>query len=218
MMIEYPSIISSNAKQAPKNKPMIAFEKLDGSNIRVKYTPKRGFDLFGSRTQLIDESHSMLGGVVSVFNNTCRCPLEDYFKKFYSKEKEIIVYGEYVGPNSFAGGHSDPPELMKFVLFDILLIKNSYVEFVKPQDFVKIAEKLLHVVPTPRIIYSGNLTDEFVKNVRENVYNTNEGVVCKGTETSGAYRGKIWMTKIKTYAYLQRLKDRYKDDWEKYWE
>lgn len=217
-MIEYPSIISVNSKQAPRNKPMVAFEKLDGSNIRVKYTRKKGFDLFGSRTQLLDETHPTLGGVVSIFNNTCKEPLEEYIAKYYPKEKEIIVFGEYVGPNSFAGLHTDPPELMRFVLFDILLIKNSYIEFVKPQEFVKVAERLSNSVPTPRVIYSGTLNDEFIKNVRENVYNTNEGVVCKGTETSGAYRGKVWMTKIKTYEYLQKLKERYSADWEKYWE
>ena len=95
-MIEYPSII--NSSKAPRKK-MVAFEKLDGSNIRVKYTPKRGFDLFGSRTTLIDEASEQLGGVVKIFNDTCKDPLEAYIKKYYPKEKEIVVFGEYVGTN-----------------------------------------------------------------------------------------------------------------------
>ena len=214
-MIEYPSII--NSSRAPR-KQMIAFEKLDGSNIRVKYTQKRGFDLFGSRTQLLDESHPILGGVVQIFNSTCKEPLEEYFKKYYPKNKEIVVFGEYVGPNSFAGFHSDPVDQMKFVMFDILFIEKHWTEFVLPQEFVKVANRLLGTVPTPRIIYEGNLTDDFIKRVRDNEFNVNEGVICKGREKSGAYRGKVWMCKIKTNEYLQKLKKRYGEDWEKYYE
>ena len=69
---------------------------------------------------------------------------------------------------------------------------------------------------TPEIVYRGNLNDEFIADVRGGKYNVNEGVICKGTETSGQYRGGIWMCKIKTQAYLDRLKDRFRDDWAKY--
>lgn len=214
-MIEYPSII--NSSKAPRRQ-MIAFEKLDGSNIRVKYTSKRGFDLFGSRTQLIDSSHPILGGVVNVFNSTCKEPLEEYFRKFYPKDKEIVVFGEYVGPNSFAGFHNDPIDKMRFVMFDILLIKNQWTEFLMPQEFVKVANKLLDIIPTPRIVYEGNLTDDFIQRVRENEFGVNEGVICKGREKSGAFRGKVWMCKIKTNAYLEKLKTKYSADWMKYYE
>jgi hypothetical protein len=214
-MIEYPSIINSSKAL---RKPMIAFEKLDGSNIRVKYTAKRGFELFGTRTQLLDESHQGLGGVIKIFNSTCKEPLEEALRKFYPKDREVIAYGEYVGPHSFAGWHDDPPELMQFVLFDLLFVKQGYTEFLKPQDFIKFVEKLNGIVPTPRVVYDGNLTDNFIRRVRENEFNVNEGVVCKGRETTGAARGKVWMCKIKTQAYLDRLKNRYQDDWTKYWE
>lgn len=43
VMIEYPEII--NSSKAPRL-ACIAFDKLDGSNIRIKWTQKRGFDLF----------------------------------------------------------------------------------------------------------------------------------------------------------------------------
>lgn len=52
-MIEYPSI--QNSSKAPR-KNCVAFDKLDGSNFRAKWTAKRGFDTFGTRTQLIDET------------------------------------------------------------------------------------------------------------------------------------------------------------------
>lgn len=215
-MIEYPSII--NSSKAPR-KPMIAFEKYDGSNIRVKYTPKKGFNLFGTRTQLLDATHSTLGGVVKIFNEKYKGPLEEAFKKFFPKEKEIIVFGEYIGPHSFAGVHEDPVEAMQFILFDILLIYQSYTEFLLPQDFIKFIEKLKNKdILTPKVSYEGNLTDEFIQRVRINEFNVNEGVVCKGKERVGNVRGKVWMCKIKTNEYLNRLKLRYTENWSNYWE
>lgn len=214
-MIEYPTIISS--AKAPR-RDMIAFEKLDGSNVRVKWTPKKGFHLFGSRTQLLDETHPHLGGVVRVFNATCLDILEAMFRKQFGKEKEVVVYGEYLGPNSFAGIHSDPVEAMRYVVFDIMLHKKSYTEFLPPQEFVKLTKGT--GLPTPRVVYEGNLGEAFIKQVRENDFDPplHEGVVCKGTVRSGAYRGKVWMCKIKTLQYLELLQQRYGQDWEKYWE
>ena len=40
-----------------------------------------------------------------------------------------------------------------------------------------------------------------------------EGVVCKGGKT-----GDTWMVKIKTNAYMNRLKESFASDWENYWE
>lgn len=215
-MIEYPSII--NSSKAPR-KPMIAFEKIDGSNIRIKWTHKRGFDLFGSRQQLLDSSHPSLGGVVQIFNDRYKDALEETFKHEYGKENEIIVFGEYFGPSSFAGMHTDPLSAMNFYLFDILFVKKNYTEFLLPQELVKIFPKFERFgMPVPKVVYEGNLTDDFIRRVRENEFNLNEGVVCKGTQRLGSFRGKVWMCKIKTNAYLQRLKVRFQEDWNKYYE
>ncbi len=67
--------------------------------------------------------------------------------------------------------------------------------------------------PIARVIYQGRLTGNFIHDVREGHYNVNEGVVCKGMEN-----GQLWMVKIKTLDYLQRLKDAFAEDWETYWE
>ena len=45
-------------------------------------------------------------------------------------------------------------------------------------------------------------------------YNVGEGVVCKG----GSGGPDLWMAKIKTYAYMERLKQAFADRWEDYWE
>jgi len=215
-MIEYPTII--NSSKAPR-KSMIAFEKIDGSNIRIKWTAKRGFDLFGSRTQLFDSTHLTLGGVVSIFNIKYKKVLEELFKYEYKKENEIIIFGEYYGLNSFAGIHIDPLDKMDFYLFDILFTRKGYTEFLLPQYFLKMRPKFEQIgIPMPAIVYEGNLTDSFIHKVRENEFNVNEGVVCKGTEKLGSFRGKQWMCKIKTNIYLQKLKNRFKDNWKEYYE
>lgn len=208
-MIEYPSII--NSSKAPR-KHCIAFDKLDGSNFRAKFTQKRGFDVFGTRTQLIDHTTPFWSEMVEIFEQNHRKPLEDLFKKHkdFRDHREIIVFGEFVGENSFAGLHEKEPH--KIVIFDIM-VGHKLRKFIKPKEFVK---TLTGITEIPRIVYDGNLNEEFIKDVRENRFGLTEGVICKGSETSGAFCGGTWMCKIKTFEYLQKLKDRFDDDWIKY--
>jgi hypothetical protein len=214
-MIEYPSIMAS--AKAPR-KPMLAFEKIDGSNIRIKWTPKKGFCLFGSRECLLDSQHPHLGGVVGLFGSTMELELDDLLRRHFSKEKEVVVYGEYWGPSSFAGIHVDHPDQMHLTIFDLLVVKKSYHEFLLPQEFVKLMSTTS--LPTPRLVYEGTLGEEFIRRVRENRFEPalNEGVVCKGRERSGAFRGKVWMCKVKTNEYMERLQERYGQDWGRFWE
>lgn len=209
-MIEYPSIM--NSSKAPRES-CVAFDKLDGSSIRVKWTKKKGFHLFGSRTMLLDKGHPFLGDVVPIFFDYFAEPLEEIFYEEWDDLREIVVFGEYFGENSFAGWHKlDEPH--KFVLFDVMLGHKNR-EFVKPNEFVRIfADK----VETPKVIYTGNLTDQFITDVRANKYGLKEGVVCKGTANTGAHRGKMWMCKIKTQEYLDKLKKKFGNGWEKYGE
>ena len=65
-----------------------------------------------------------------------------------------------------------------------------------------------------RVIYRGKLTGKFTTDIREGRYDVTEGVVCKGGTTSD----NLWMVKIKTNAYMLRLKKAFQDDWESYWE
>lgn len=209
-MIEYPSII--NSSKAPRES-CIAFTKLDGSNIRVKWTNKKGFDLFGSRTQLIDKGHPLLGDVVPYFFKHYAEPLEKVFKDNWRDLREIIVFGEYLGESSFAGRHV-LTEPHKFVLFDVLLGHKNR-EFIKPDKFVKMFGNIVEI---PKIVYVGNLNDQLISDVRQNKFSLKEGVICKGTKTSGAARGKMWMCKIKTQEYLDKLKALFGGEWEKYGE
>lgn len=209
-MIEYPSII--NSSKAPR-KLCIAFDKLDGSNFRAKFTQKQGFHVFGTRTQLIDETTEFWGGMVKVFKSTLEEPLSKLFKsKDFRDYREIIVFGEYFGENSFAGRH-EAGDTHKIVPFDVLLGKKQR-KFLKPQEFIKLIGKEVEI---PEVVYEGNLNEEFIKSIRENT-TLKEGVICKGKETSGAFSGGVWTCKIKTQAYIDKLKGRFGDEWEKYGE
>ncbi len=207
-----PSIIAS--AKAPREH-CIAFDKLDGSNIRVKFQPKKGWCLFGSRTHLFDASHPYLAGAIPSFHERCADAITPVVeKKFRRGVKEVIVFGEYVGEKSFAGIHDPEDPTKRFVLFDCLLVFKDRVKFMRPQEFV---DEFAGRVETPKVIYEGNLTDGFIADVRAGVYEvTAEGVICKGTKSKGSFRGGVWMAKVKTQAYIDKLKTRFGDDWEKY--
>jgi len=209
-MLEYPEM--KNLSKSPREY-CIAFNKLDGQNIRVKYDKKNKFSLFGSRHRLFDETDNQFEKVIPLFNNTLRNNLERLIvdNKDFKDFKELIVFMEYYGPNSFAGMHDENDilnNLMKLVVFDILIInKKNINQFILPNDFIKLFNKTQ--IEIPNIIYEGNLNDTFIKNVKNNIYNLKEGVVCKGITKRGDYRGKVWMCKIKTQYYLDRIKQEF---------
>ena len=214
-MIEYPTIIHSS--KAP-HQACIGFDKLDGSNIRCKWTRKRGFCQFGTRTQMLDESHPILGGAIVYFSNHFAEIIEQIIKDNWKNERELMFFGEWVGPNSFAGWH-EPEDIkqgfMRFVLFDAM-ISHKNRKFLLPQEFIKTFSGRVAI---PKVVYEGNLNEEFIADVKAGKYNVNEGVVCKGRERTGAAAGHVWMAKIKTNAYFERLKNRFgaDDAVKKYW-
>lgn len=213
-MIEYPTILKSS--RAP-HLQCVALDKLDGSNVRVKYTKKKGFHLFGSRHQLFDETHSFLAPAIPSFQSRYAEFLEKEFhdNKLFEGAKEIVAFGEFVGEKSFAGYHDAEDETKKFVLFDLMVIFKSNRQFILPQDFIKLTEDKVEI---PKVIHRGKMGPEFIQNVRDDLFGTFEGVICKGTSYSGQFPGKVWMAKIKTTRYLDSLKEKFKDDWEKYGE
>ena len=206
-MIEYPSI--QNNSKAPR-KECIAFEKLDGSNFRAKWTQKKGFDSFGTRTQMIDETTEYWGDMVRLFKSSLSDKLHEFIKSEFRNDREVIVFGEFFGENSFAGRHVDEPH--KIVVFDIL-VGHKNRKFVKPRDFIKLLKDKIEI---PKVVYEGNLNEELIYKVRRNDYNLFEGVICKGTQSVGTAMGGIWMCKIKTQAYLDSLKEKFKDTWMEY--
>tara|TARA_B100000614_G_scaffold262909_1_gene300521 strand:+ start:88994 stop:89635 length:642 start_codon:yes stop_codon:yes gene_type:complete len=211
-MKQYPSIVGST--QAPR-KPCIAFQKLDGSNLRFEWQRKTGWQKkYGSRQRLFDETDEMLGPSIPIFYETLADPIEAIIRgdKWLRQQQRVTVFAEFFGPKSFAGNHDLEPgnEPMELRLFDVWVYKYGLIG---PRDFIKTFGHL----PTPEVVYEGNLNAEFIADVKAGRYNLGdgieEGVVCKGGK--GGHRD-LWMAKIKTDAYIAKLKEVFRVGWEQY--
>jgi hypothetical protein len=63
-------------------------------------------------------------------------------------------------------------------------------------------------------VYQGRFTGNLTEDVRAGKYPVAEGVVIKG----GSGGADVWMAKVKTNAYLERLRQAFGENWEDYWE
>jgi len=180
------------------------FEKLDGSNIRAEWSKKRGFYKFGTKKQMIDGTHPQFGEAVTLFLNKYNEGLSKVFtdNKEYRNTQNIVVFVEYFGKKSFAGYHhdDDPKDI---VLFDVNIFKKGWV---KPSDFIDNFEHL----GIPRLMYHGNFNRSLINDVREGKFDVNEGLMVKGLRRTKGDE-LVWMTKIKTQWWLDRLKYKFGD-------
>ncbi len=217
-MKEYPSIPSAADLLARRpeylGRPFVAFEKLDGSNIRAEWDRKKGWHLFGSRHRPLDASHPELGRAVGLvlagYGEALAKALTD--DPAFHGAGRATAYFEYLGPHSFAGMHA-PADLrvasnepMRVVLIDLNLHKRGLVG---AETFIA---RLGHL-GIPRVVHRGALSPDFIAEVRAGAHGGGEGVLLKGGE--GHAR---WMAKVKTDAYLARLKAAFGAGWERHWE
>lgn len=214
-MLFYPKIPGS--RQAPAGRCW-AFEKYDGTNLHWAWDRLTGWRSFGTRRDAFELSpsgieefgarHAHLRECVAVFRETLAEGLERIFRTHpgYAAASGCTVFTEFFGPNSFAGLHrdGDPKELR---LFDVSL---ESFGLLGPRRFVEDFREL----PSARLVYHGKFTGKFADDVRQGKYRVNEGVVCK----FGTGGTDLHMAKIKTDAYLARLKQAFADRWEDYWE
>ena len=133
-----------------------------------------------------------------------------YPKQFKNIDR-ITAFAEFFGENSFAGSHEED-ETKQLRLFDIFLFKTG---FIKPEEFVDIFGDW---DKSAEVVYKGNLNEEFIQSVRHSALEKplNEGVICKGSSDKIQFKkyGSVWMTKIKTFEYINKLKNRDLDKWE----
>lgn len=177
------------------SRPIYAFDKLDGSNLRVEWTRKNGFCKWGTKTQMMDETNPEFGAGIGLFRAKYERDLHDIFKK--ERYEKTTAFFEYWSPNSFAGFHA--PEPHNVTLFDIKVYKKGYL---LPKDFLKLVGHL----DVAKLLYHGNPNEDFVKSVQDSTLPgmTLEGVVCKGQEY--VTPGMPLMFKVKALAWLNRLK------------
>ncbi len=198
-MKSYPKIQYFNQGLFGEN--IYAFDKLDGSNIRAEWNPKRGWYKFGTRNNMIDERDLQFGEAVTLFLNKYGDSLSKVFRtnKSYRRIESFVVFAEYVGEQSFAGRHIDG-DTKDIILFDVDQYKHG---FVTPKNFVEDFGHL-HI---PDVIYKGPYTMDFVQSIRDNQHNLKEGVIVKGVLKTKNQKDEVWMVKVKTKEWLQRVKE-----------
>ncbi len=193
-------------------KQCVAFEKYDGTNIHWVWTPDYGWTDFGTRRDRFslnnngiaqfEAAHPELSGLSKLWDQDSK--LEDFLNSKYSKAKEIIVFTEYLGPNSFAGSHN-PKDEKQLILIDVQVDGS----IIAPDQLIEEFQQF----NLARWVFKGKFSGQLFVDVRKGKYNIKEGVVVKGI-----YNGQVYMAKIKTESYLERLKNQFKDNWKEYWE
>lgn len=207
--LAYPKIPDSKGF-VPKN--FIAFEKYDGTNLHWVWQGKwRAFGTRRDRFSLDDDgiynfnlAHPGLEESSTIFFRNYAKPLNDLFVKNYDAS-QIIVFTEFYGEHSFAGIH-DSNDDKKLSIIDIKV--NDLI--IPPNTLVRVYS---HSFDVARVVYSGKFTGQFVEDVRNGKFKVNEGVVCKGI-----HKNILYMCKIKTNAYMEKLKTEFKNNWKDYWE
>ena len=215
-MKEYNSIPRFFDDQTLHGEQVVAFNKLDGQNFRVKFNTKgvnkNKFTLFGSRHTLVDEETEGFGNAVKFFKKNYEDVLREIIinnsskKGIFKSVEELTLFFEWYGDNSFAGFHQ-PDDKMHLAMTDMFLKKKGYIE---PNDFIDIFCEDYRI-ETPDVIYIGKLDMDFVNSIINNDWtqegcqypNVKEGVVIKRSTLMKGQR--LPMCKVKTNWWITKL-------------
>lgn len=170
---------------------IIAFDKLDGSNIRAEWNPKKGFYKFGSRHHLIDENHASFGAAVMLIKEFS----EGYASVARSERWESAVFFfEFYGPESFAGSHGSLNG-MSVTMIDVNVYKRGHISAREMLDLF--GEDAL-----PDVLYMGEFDENLVKAVRTSSLPgmTFEGIVCRTPNDPDIIfkvKSEDWLSKLR---------------------
>lgn len=209
---------SYNEIQGPSKAPQsncVAFYKYDGMNFRAEWSKKRGWAKFGTRHTMIDDSNEQWGRTIPLFMSKYSRDIEKVLRedKDFRGIETAIVFTEMFTDNSFAGwfpqlDNSLLPQFptgeeAEMKLIDVSIHKKGMLI---PRDFIR---KFGHL-DIPDIIYEGNFSKQFIKDVWEGKYDLKEGVVAKGVLPTrrGNENHGLWMAKAKTKWWLDELRKR----------
>lgn len=191
-MKHYPSI----SKEVRHDIYIYAFQKLDGSLIRSEWNSKKGFYKFGTKNELIDSNSKPFGISIDLIKIKYENDLGLIFKE--QGWKNVICFFELYGPSSFSGQHNFQEELT-VTLFDVNPFKQGILE---PQEFIKLFGHL----DIPKVLYEGKVTVELFDKIKQSILPgmSLEGCVCKGASDNNAKMPIMF--KIKSKAWLNRLR------------
>lgn len=189
----------------------VAFEKLDGTNVFWKREAgwwttfglrSGGYPWIADGISEFRAKYPPQADAPDVFAETLADPLAELLDGLGGP---AIAFTEFLGSSSFAGSHQ-PGEPKRLVLFDVWLEEHG---FLGPELFVERFGSL----PIPRVLFRGKFSGKLTEDVRAGKFGVGEGAVIKGGDGP-----TVWMAKVKTQAYLERLKASFGEKWEDYWE
>lgn len=186
------------------NLPVIAFDKLDGSNLRFEYSHKRGFYKFGTRTTMIDRNSEPFGIAINIFLNKYEKPLTELFKsKAYRDTLSFVCFTEFYGEKSEFGQHEFDNDIFDIILLDINRYKKGMIP---PRQLIK--DAFNYNFKLPKIVYEGPLNKSLVHAIKDGMFDLKEGVVCKGTVPNKKAPHNLYYCKIKTNKWFDRLRNK----------
>lgn len=192
-MKSYPSIPRCTGTMFFEMPNAFIFDKLDGNNIRAKWTKKQGWHMFGTKNTVFNHTDPIFGNTIKIFNDI---GLADQIAEIAinNKWREIVAFMEYYGPNSFAGRHNDA-DAKTLTLFDVSIHKQGMLG---PKQFLQ----LFKYLQIPKFLGNYNWTRGFIEKVFNNEIDgvTFEGVVGKAGEGH-----KLVMSKAKTKIWLDKV-------------
>lgn len=216
-MKHYDSIENIKYDKSLLGEEVWAFNKLDGQNFCVKYSPRtKEFPCFGSRKCIVGEGNEMFGGAIKYFKDHGFDKIlreivdQNRGKKgVFNGVDEITFFFEWYGPKSFAGFHT-PGDDLRLAIIDVFLKKKGYLE---PKIYWNLFKD--SGIEVPDLIYRGKLTNDFIRDIQENDWTkedskypgVKEGVVVKRSTLSKGQR--LLKTKIKTSWWLSKLHKKY---------
>lgn len=192
-MKQYPQIPSTPVL----SQDIIAFDKLDGSNLRAEWSRKQGFYKFGKRHGLLDDITPHIAKGEQLFLDKYGEDVERVYRE--QRWDRAMCFFEFHGPSSAFGWHADEEHTV--TLFDVDVYKKGLLP---PRDFLRLFGHLDH----PAVLYEGKANMDLRRQVNEGSLPgmTFEGVVCKGAPHKKTK--KPVMFKIKNLAWYQALRTR----------
>src|SRR5260221_1763391 len=111
---EYPKIPFYSQTDPPwpeRNKPCVAFEKYDGTNLSWYWNRELGWVDSRTRRRSFGENDPDFGAAIKLFEQL-KSRLETIFNTYpiLKESDDIVIYTEFLGNDSFAGLHKPKDE------------------------------------------------------------------------------------------------------------
>ena len=219
-MFHYPKMPNAQGTQLEPGETVWIQDKLDGTNLAWEWNAKRGWHRQGTRTRLFDASDLQFGFTLGKQfpELLAQCKGFEHFIQLY-RAKTLTIVTELYGDGSFAGSHNG--ETGRLYLLDMLvdnrflLPKEIYGDLQETPETIGYHGKLENDIPyfhAPRIFNTRATWNEQLVAELRGYKEVNEGFVVKSAERRG-----VW-AKVKTYAYMERIKAKRPDNWKEFWE